>query len=285
MKKYSKGLYAAAEKNKVLISSHRGQAGTNIIENTVPAFKNALLHGADIVEMDIAMSTDGKYYTFHDGNEMRLLRTEKNIRTMTSKEIENLDYYNYEGMKSGGKINRFEDVLKELKGKCFINIDRCWDLKWRDFNYPLGAFELIRKYGMEEQIIYKTNINEYYLSQMSEHGVDLMYMPIVSSSEDVEKAESYGLNIVALELLFPTEDNPIINDGNLAAWHDKGYLLWANSINVYDDFILSGGHDDVHAIKEGTEAWDFLLDKGIDIIQTDWPAVLKNYLNGKFRQA
>lgn len=166
MRQYSERLLKEIAGKKVLISSHRGQAGTNVIENTVPAFKNALLHGADIVEMDVAKSTDGKYFVLHDGNEMRLLRTAKNIRSMTAEEIESLDYYNYEGVRSGGKVNRFEDVLSALKGKCLINIDRCWDLKFEDFGYALGAFEIIKKLNMEDQIIYKTGINEYYLSEM-----------------------------------------------------------------------------------------------------------------------
>ena len=283
MKQYCEKLLSEIKNKKVLISSHRGQAGTNIIENTVPAFKNALLHGADIVEMDVAMSTDGKYYVLHDGNEMRLLRTAKNIRSMTSEEIENLDYYNYEGVKSGGKVNRFEDVLSALKGKCLINIDRCWDLKFENFNYPLGAFDIIRKLNMEDQIIYKTGINEYYLSEMKKNNVRLMYMPIVNTPEEVEKAESYGLNIVALEVIYPTVDNPMVSDENIKKWKDKGYLLWTNSINVWDDFVISGEHDDMHAIKEGTAAWDFCINKGFDIIQTDWPAVLKNYLEEKVR--
>ncbi len=284
MQKYADKLMALAKEKKVLISSHRGQAGTNIIENTVPAFKNALLHGADIVEMDIAMSTDGKYYVLHDGNEKRLLRQEKNIRNMTSAEIEACDYYNYEGLKSGGKVNRFEDVLRALKGKCLINIDRCWDLEFKNFDYFLGAWEIVKKLGMQDQVIYKTGIKEYYLENLKKHNIDVMYMPIVSTPEEVEIAESYGLNIVALELIFPTLPNAMVAPENVKKWHEKGYLLWVNSINCWDDFILSGNHDDMHAIKEGTDAWDFLIEAGLDIIQTDWAALVNNYLNEKVRK-
>ena len=38
--------------NRVLIAAHRGTSGANIIQNTIGAYENALLHGADIVELD-----------------------------------------------------------------------------------------------------------------------------------------------------------------------------------------------------------------------------------------
>lgn len=55
-------------KNKLLIACHRGFYGANIIQNTIESSKLALKSGADIVEIDICKSKDGKYYIFHDGN-------------------------------------------------------------------------------------------------------------------------------------------------------------------------------------------------------------------------
>ena len=37
----------------VMIAAHRGTSGANIIQNTIGAYENALLHGADILEMDV----------------------------------------------------------------------------------------------------------------------------------------------------------------------------------------------------------------------------------------
>ena len=56
------------EKKKILIAAHRGTCGGNIVRNTIPAYENALKHGADIIEVDVIMSTDGDFYTFHNGD-------------------------------------------------------------------------------------------------------------------------------------------------------------------------------------------------------------------------
>ena len=61
-------------KKKIIIAAHRGVAAGNIPCNTMPAYKTALLQGADMIEIDVDMSADGKLYFFvHDltikGNE------------------------------------------------------------------------------------------------------------------------------------------------------------------------------------------------------------------------
>ncbi len=271
-------------KKKVIISAHRGQAGTNIIENTIPAFKNALLHGADMIEMDVLRSTDGKYYLFHDGNEMRLIRTGKNVRLMSSEEIESYNYFNYEGSPSGRKIEKFEDALLALKDKCLINLDRCWRLDYSDFDYVRDALNIVKKLGMEHQILYKSNVRNEILDNLEREFPDIMYMPIVSTVAEMEEVAKRNINTVAFEVLFPRGDEEIVSAENIKRWKDLGYYMWVNSINVSDRFILAGMHDDMRAINDGVEAWDFLIERGFDIIQTDWTAVVNNYLNEKVRK-
>lgn len=47
------GLHKQLEERKVLLAAHRGTCGGNIIQNTIGAYENALLHGADIIEVDV----------------------------------------------------------------------------------------------------------------------------------------------------------------------------------------------------------------------------------------
>ena len=56
-----------ARKEHVLVCAHRGTCGASVIQNTRLAFNNALLHGADIVELDIVRSKDGIFYGLHAG--------------------------------------------------------------------------------------------------------------------------------------------------------------------------------------------------------------------------
>lgn len=67
----NKKLFDAIEEKKVLIAAHRGALGGNIIDNTFLSAKTALAMGADIIEMDAIISTDGILYAFHDGEEKK----------------------------------------------------------------------------------------------------------------------------------------------------------------------------------------------------------------------
>ena len=47
---------------KVLLAAHQGTFGGNICTNTISSGKNALLHGADIIEADVTRDLDGVLY-------------------------------------------------------------------------------------------------------------------------------------------------------------------------------------------------------------------------------
>ena len=146
----NKKLFDAIEEKKVLIAAHRGALCGNIIDNTFLSAKAALAMGADIIEMDAIISTDGILYAFHDGEEKKRFNIEQNIKTLSSKVIDELEFLNVLAQKSGQHVWRLEELLLKLKGKCFINLDRSWD-------YLEEVCNLVKKLEMEDQVIVKTH--------------------------------------------------------------------------------------------------------------------------------
>jgi len=268
-------IWQKKEKNKILISAHKGTFGGNIIQNTIPAYENALKHDADIIEVDVIMSTDGDFYTFHDGSEKAFIGVDKDIRTMTTKEIESYTFINGDGVKIRQKIERLEDVLEYLKGKCLINIDRSW-FYWNE------TIKVLQKHNMADQIILKSHIDEKLLKTLQDSNSHLMYMPIVDTKEKMDLVMKYQLNLIAAELIFRDLHSPLIKKEHMQQLKSKGILTWVNAITLSDDIILSAGLDDNKAIIENEdENWGKLIDRGFDIIQTDRPLLLKQYVNGK----
>ncbi|MBQ4108778.1 MAG: glycerophosphodiester phosphodiesterase, partial [Clostridia bacterium] len=47
------------------LAAHRGVCGANVPCNSMAAFKIALSQGADVVEIDVSKTKDGKFYVFH----------------------------------------------------------------------------------------------------------------------------------------------------------------------------------------------------------------------------
>ena len=71
--------------NTPLIAAHRGVCGGNIPCNTIQAFDIALRQGADIIELDVTRSSDGKMFVFHPGKESIHLYSPRSITDLQRK--------------------------------------------------------------------------------------------------------------------------------------------------------------------------------------------------------
>lgn len=259
-------------KKNTLIAAHRGTAGANIIQNTIGAYENALRHGADVIEVDVIQTTDGDFFTFHNGQEPGLIGTAKDIRTMSTAEVEQLRYRN--GMQEivSERVNRLDDVLEHFKGKCLINIDRSW-FYWRD------VIKLLNRHNMEDQIILKSPATQEQLEILEQEGSRLMYLPIMRDPAIYDRVQKYKVNCYGAEVIFEQEESLFTTDEYITKMHAQGKKLWVNAITLNDTTKLTAGHDDNNAILNDMDnAWGWLIDKGYDIIQTDWPLLLKNYI-------
>ena len=126
--------YKALEEKKLLIAAHRGSFGGSIIDNTELSAKVAISLGADIVELDAIRSTDGVLYTYHDGGEKRSFEIDKNIKTLSSKEIKEL-------------VKRYKDNLPEC---FFVNGDEKAIVLIRElFNYGIKIPQDVKVMGFD----------------------------------------------------------------------------------------------------------------------------------------
>lgn len=263
------------EQSGILIAAHRGTCGGYIVPNTLPAFENALKHGADILEIDAIMSTDGKFYAFHNGKEKVVLGVDRDIRQMSSAEIESFRCFNADGDPINQKVERLDDILEHLKGKCLINIDRAW-FYWEP------AIKFLLRHHMPDQIILKSHVDPNLLDFLQAKQADLMYMPIVYTMEQMHTVLKYQLYLIGAELLFQDLQNPLIQAENMRFFHSKRILTWVNTITLNDELVFSGLLDDLRAITVSEEeTWGRLIDMGFDILQTDWPLLLRQFVNAR----
>lgn len=267
------------EEKGVLTAVHRGAWGGNIIENTTQAYEAALDMGADMVECDLTLSTDGVLYAFHDGGEFRLFRKEENMTTMDSQTIDALEFLNCLGMPSGRRVQRLEEILSHFTRGELINIDRAWPA------LPELDAEL-RKYPHAlRQVVIKTPVEEQYLDFFQNCPVKYMYMPIARSMEDVRQVLSRpGINVVGVEAIAVTPEAELFQEENIRWIREQGLYVWANAIQLSGlaQHELCGGLHDCRALEEGADAaWGALLDKGYNVLQTDWPFQLSRYLRAR----
>ena len=71
--KHTSDLRAAAAARGVLLVAHRGVWGGNVPPNTIAAYDTALAQGADMLEIDLNRTADGKLVILHPCMERQML--------------------------------------------------------------------------------------------------------------------------------------------------------------------------------------------------------------------
>lgn len=260
-------------KSRPLICAHRGVSSGNIPCNTIPAFNAALIQNADIIELDITKSSDGEFYVFHPGMEKAQLHSRRLISTMKSTSVSKLRYVNQDDTKTQFCVEKLENVFDFLKGKCYINVDKFWT------DIP-GISSVIKKCGVEKQVIVKTEIKNCYMQQIIEYAKDFMFMPIVKGTDNVtDMLADKGINCIGAEVLFSDDKDFCCSKEYIDSMHKKGMILFVNAeVYNYKSVISANHNDDTAFSKSLYDGWGWLIDRGFDIIQTDWCGVLSNYI-------
>ena len=260
----------------VNIAAHRGSCGGNIPPNTSAAYEAALYQGANILEADVARSADGVFYMFHtgSGNEKYYLGIDCAFEDLTSKELDKIHLNNELGKDTLYRLNRLEDILLQFKGRCIINLDRSWEY-WEEI------IPMVRKMDMVDQILLKSPCKKERIEKAGAVAPDFAYMPIIN--EDIAPFYELGGDrlpgFIGAELVFATEESPILRDCTVEMLHKEGKIAWGNSIQFSAKKILSAGHnDDISLSGNPDDGWGWLVRHGFDIIQTDWVCPLKLYL-------
>lgn len=97
--------------------AHRGLWGDGIIENSLPAYQNAIDNGYPI-EVDVYSSLDGEIFCFHDENLFRMTGVNKNIYSLSASQIKELNL-----LESEQKIPTFDELLHLASGKVPLLIE------------------------------------------------------------------------------------------------------------------------------------------------------------------
>ena len=263
-------------KEKIVIVAHRGTAGGNIPCNTLTSYEIALEQGADMIEIDVEMSRDGKLFIFHPGMEPHHLNSSEYICNMTAEEVSRLRYVNYDRIPTQFGVNTFDELLETFKGRCYINVDKFW-------GHPEEIYEVIKHHNMADQIVVKSAPSKQVFDVLEKLAPELAYMPIVRDTHPLhERLLASRINYFGAEVLFTSEDAEVASPTFIEKMHGDGCLVWVNSIIYNYKEQLSAGHSDDTALCQDMDlGWGWLAKRGFDLIQTDWPGMMGAYLKEK----
>lgn len=272
------------EDGRPLIAVHRGKNGGAIAENTVYSALNGFRLGADIVEFDVQRTLDGGIAVFHAGMEPKILSpafppvclsimSELKKRKFRAQYIGKLKYGVFE----------LEEYLSALKGKGLLNFDRIWCA-------DIGkCLETVKRLDMFDQVLFKAQVGG-----MKNKVLDYMrlypmawFMPICKDNAmyhtAIGECGKRDITVRGFEVIYRSEDDMFADPDFIADERKKGRFVWVNSIDLDGDPDMCAEHGDQYAMFDDMDKhWGFLTDRGYRVIQTDWPEVLKTYLDKKF---
>ncbi len=138
-----------------IILAHRGDK-VHTPENTLPSFSQAIQKGADGVELDAKLTSDGHVIVIHDSTVNRTTNGSGKVSEFSLEEIRNLDAGVWFNEKfAGTKIPLLEEVFETVGKDKLINIELTNYSTPRDglANTVCG---LIKKHNNQRQIIFSS---------------------------------------------------------------------------------------------------------------------------------
>ena len=243
----------------ILVAAHRA-TNPNYPENSLAAIAESIRIGVDIVEIDIRKSKDGQLVIMHDKTIDRTTNGNGKIDDFNLDELKEFRLM-FENEITKEQIPTFEEVLKLSKGKILLDVD----FKLEDEASVKQTFALIEKYGMEDQILFF--LYDYpETTQFQKLNKNIKIMPRAYSRKDIRAIKNLeGISIIHI-------DESYYKDGIMRRTIKSGYRVWINALGKYDGMER----------QKKDSGFDALLTrKYVNVIQTDLPEELLNYLRAK----
>lgn len=130
------------------VIAHRG-ASASAPENTLAAFRLALEHQADGIELDVHLSADGHLVVIHDDDLDRTTTGTGKVGQLTLEEIRAADAGN------GEKVPTLDEVLTLIQDKMWINIELKGFAPYSPL-LPEKILTLVTTHGLGKKIIYSS---------------------------------------------------------------------------------------------------------------------------------
>jgi glycerophosphoryl diester phosphodiesterase len=108
--------------NSLLKIAHRGFSEL-YPENTMLAFNMAADYGADMIELDVHMSRDGRLVVIHDDTVDRTSDGSGYVKELTLEELRELDFGHGRTFSGPLPIPLLEDVIDGFSGRVMLNIE------------------------------------------------------------------------------------------------------------------------------------------------------------------
>jgi glycerophosphoryl diester phosphodiesterase len=207
-----------------VIFAHRG-ASAHAPENTLAAFELALAQGADAIELDVKLSSDGQVVVHHDATVDRTTNGHGRVKDLPLAELKSFDAGSrFANQFNGEKIPTLDEVFETVGKRTFINVELT--------NYTTPGDELVetvcmlvKKHKLQKHILFSS----FFASNLSKARSYLPDVPrglLASPSLLGTWARSFGFTFGKYQALHPYVKD--MNQQQVARVHrlDRRVHVW-----------------------------------------------------------
>lgn len=130
--------------DKIIVLAHRGLR-LKYIENTVEALVRAIEYGADGVEFDVRLTSDGVPVIFHDTTFKRLAGVDVRLREHTYEEVRRID------LRKRGYVPTLEEVLDRMPRHALL------DIEVKELDAVEKTYELVAEKGWLDRTVFTSS--------------------------------------------------------------------------------------------------------------------------------
>ena len=256
----------------VMVVAHRGD-WTNAPENSLQAIKNAIEIGVDILEIDVRFTKDKVPVVIHDKTLDRTTTGSGKVSNFTLNNLKGLFLTDRNGKSTSHKIPTLDEALILSKGKILINLDKCTRHLNKIVKHLYKTNTLNQIIIKKRDDFYKINLQKKCLKNR------LIYIPqIIKRNKKLERHTNK----------FIKKYKPLVFDINLT---EKDFLLLPLINKLKQNFcriwVSTTANENVRNYSNREKSpnsetkWGWAIDFGANIIITDEPKLLLEYLEDR----
>ncbi|PZR28193.1 MAG: glycerophosphodiester phosphodiesterase [Citrobacter freundii] len=242
-----------ASSNKVLVAAHRG-AHLDAPENSLQAFQGAIDMGIDIIELDVRCTKDGQLVVIHDKTVDRTTNGKGAVDSLSFDQIRKLRLM-FNGQLTGQLVPTLQEALMLTRGKILVDLDiksvSCIDKIMQEVKAAGAASNCF---------FFVTKVDQVKMLKQYDAGFSTL---LRTTSEKAVKDALSAVKTEAIHIDTSHNEATVISQIRSA-----GARVWINALGEIDEKAAAGN----------VEVFERLLMNGANIIQTDQPALLKQYL-------
>ena len=247
---------------KLLVAAHRGQ-WREAPENSLAAIDEAISDGAEIVEVDVRLTSDGVPVLMHDATVDRTTDGKGRVDEMTLAEVKKLHLREGLGSKvatvTHHTVPTLEEAMSEVKNRAMLNLDKGWD-------YREQILPVLMATGTVDHGIFKGSPTVAAAEEFMARDSRIHYVHIVDDATAGDAFGFTGRQPVAVEVVFDSTADPQAQPAYLNQLASQG-RVWINSMW---NSLAAGNTDEASLRMDPRLGWNNLVTNyRATVIQTD----------------